>query len=242
MATTLSDIPAVSNNLKLANVKVIKALHRLIFGTDGDRNNRKRLREFSGFGFQEGSEEYNDKLNYVVNSFSVNDLTAIANILTLEYDQSKTQLVSSICACLSDLQLIQGVNDNEDDPDDDSDEDIAAGVEQLSIRNGNCDDNARRDPSSANELLVPNSLKRKLLIKKGYDEEKINWLTIREIQILKEKPYSIFIKTTHEDTDDYKEINIKEGQGKPQKTPFSHHLEPLWPNGKPVAEAILNEI
>nr|CAH7725061.1 unnamed protein product [Callosobruchus chinensis] len=76
--------------------------------------------------------------------------------------------------------------------------------------------------------------------KKSYDEVKINWLKIREFQILKEKPYSIFIKTTHENTDDYKEINIK--KGKPQKTPFSRHLEPLWPNGKHVAEAKLNDI
>lgn len=73
--------------------------------------------------------------------------------------------------------------------------------------------------------------------KKSLEEEKINWLKIKEIKILKEKPYSIFIKTTYEDTD-YKEIDIKKGKGKPQKTPFSRHLQPLWPNGKPVAEAI----
>ncbi|CAH1110662.1 unnamed protein product [Psylliodes chrysocephalus] len=79
--------------------------------------------------------------------------------------------------------------------------------------------------------------------KKSRQEKKINWLKIKEIKILKEKPYSIFNKNTYEDTDtDYKEIDIKKGKGKPQKTPFSRHLQPLWPNGKPVAEAKLKDI
>ncbi|CAG9765894.1 unnamed protein product [Ceutorhynchus assimilis] len=78
--------------------------------------------------------------------------------------------------------------------------------------------------------------------KKSCVEEKINWLKIKEIKILKESPYSIFIKTNYEDSDDYKEINIKKGKGKPQKTPFSRHLTPLWPDGKPIAEAKLKDI
>ncbi|CAH2003941.1 unnamed protein product [Acanthoscelides obtectus] len=68
--------------------------------------------------------------------------------------------------------------------------------------------------------------------KKSCEEEKISWLKIKEIKLLKEKPF--FIKTTHDATDNYKEIDIKKGK---QTMLFSRHLQPLWPNGKPVAEA-----
>ncbi|CAH1969590.1 unnamed protein product [Acanthoscelides obtectus] len=70
----------------------------------------------------------------------------------------------------------------------------------------------------------------------------INWLKIKEIKVLKEKPFSIFIKTTHDATDNYKEIDIKKGKDNPQTMLFSRHLQPLWPNGKPVAEAKLKYI
>lgn len=45
--------------------------------------------------------------------------------------------------------------------------------------------------------------------KTSCDGKKINWLKIKEIKILKEKLYGIFIKTNYKDSDAYKEINIK---------------------------------
>ncbi|GFU60969.1 blastopia polyprotein [Trichonephila clavipes] len=47
--STLNDYPKLSQSLKSSSTNNIKILHRLIFGENGDRKNRSRLREFSGF-------------------------------------------------------------------------------------------------------------------------------------------------------------------------------------------------
>ena len=49
--------------------------------------------------------------------------------------------------------------------------------------------------------------------KKTGDAEKINWLHIRKIKLLKEKKNSIFIKTGYNGETKYKGINIKKGKG-----------------------------
>lgn len=67
-------------------------------------------------------------------------------------------------------------------------------------------------------------------------------MKIKDIKITREKPYSIFIKTSYEDTGDYKEIDIKKGKGKPQHISLSQYLQPLWPTGKPIAEVKLKDI
>lgn len=76
--------------------------------------------------------------------------------------------------------------------------------------------------------------------KKTCEAEKINWLHIKEIKILKEKKNSIFIRAGYNDESEYKEINIKKGKG--PNVNLSTLLEPLWPNGKEVAEAKLKDI
>lgn len=37
-------------------------MHNFIFEENGDRNNRRRLREFRGFEFNDDSPEFKDKL------------------------------------------------------------------------------------------------------------------------------------------------------------------------------------
>ena len=76
--------------------------------------------------------------------------------------------------------------------------------------------------------------------KKTCSGEAINWLHIREIKLIKEERFSIFIKTVHKN-DEYKEINIKK-RGKSSEELFSKYLKTLWPNGKPVAEPKLKDI
>lgn len=78
--------------------------------------------------------------------------------------------------------------------------------------------------------------------KKTCDNEKINWLKMKEIKLLKEKKYSIFIKTDYNGNNDYKEIIINKKKGRRDQSNFSYFLKPLWPNGKPVAEAKINDI
>ena len=59
--TNLRQISGVSENITAASKKSIKALHHLVFREIGDRNNRSRLREFSGSEFADYSEEYQEK-------------------------------------------------------------------------------------------------------------------------------------------------------------------------------------
>lgn len=56
---SLGQIPAVTAKIKSASSRAIKMLHILIFGNEGDKNNRKRLLEFKGFTF---SAEIDDVL------------------------------------------------------------------------------------------------------------------------------------------------------------------------------------
>jgi len=43
----LEQIKVVTNNLRTGSAKAVKALHKLIFEEEGDRGNRKRLRELA---------------------------------------------------------------------------------------------------------------------------------------------------------------------------------------------------
>lgn len=63
-------------------LKIISALYKLIFETDGYRGNREKLHEFSGFDFDENSNEYSAKIEYAAR-LSVGDLISICNILGL---------------------------------------------------------------------------------------------------------------------------------------------------------------
>ena len=61
--------------------------------------------------------------------------------------------------------------------------------------------------------------------KKICSGEAINWLHIREIKLIKEGRFSIFIKTVH-NNDEYKAIKIKK-RGKPSEELFSKYLKTL---------------
>lgn len=69
----------------------ILALHRLLFEEDGDRCNRQRLHEFTGFVFGIDSEEYRAKIDYAVR-LGIGDLISIYNVLGLDYTGNKEQL------------------------------------------------------------------------------------------------------------------------------------------------------
>ena len=103
----LRQISGVSENITAASKKSIKALHHLVFGEIGDRKNRSRLREFSGFEFADDSEEYQEKVIWTKTSLTHGDLTAICNILKLGYTGGKEMVVDRICKHLTDLELLK---------------------------------------------------------------------------------------------------------------------------------------
>ena len=49
----LGDYEAVSNNLRTAKRAVVVAMRKFVYGIEGDHDNRKRLRAFDGFDYDE---------------------------------------------------------------------------------------------------------------------------------------------------------------------------------------------
>lgn len=99
-----------------------------MFEQEGDRGNRKRLREFDGFAFASGSEKYKRKITYADTHLGWRDLVAICNILAIDYSGTKKEVTQNICGYLMDLDALSNAykarkDDDEEDVDDDGDDD-----------------------------------------------------------------------------------------------------------------------
>ncbi|KYN29159.1 Protein DEK [Trachymyrmex cornetzi] len=116
----LEQIKVIANNLKTGPTKAVKALHKLVFEREGDRGNRKRLREFGGFAFASGSVEYKNKLTYVDTYLGWGDLVAICNILAVDYAGTKKELGQRICDYLMDFDSLDDANDERRDAEEDA--------------------------------------------------------------------------------------------------------------------------
>jgi len=114
----------------------------LIFEEEGDRGNRKRLREFSGFTFAGGSEEFRMKLTYADTHLGWGDLVAICNVLAIDY--TKKELSQRICGHLMDLNSLSNANKEAEDVKDDE-EDIGDGNDDEDDTNANDDRNNNED-------------------------------------------------------------------------------------------------
>lgn len=80
-------------------------MHKFIFEKDEDRKNRQRLRDFQGFTFEEDSSEYIGKVEYA-RRLTIGDLISCCNILGLEYDGSKEEVITRLCKGLMDLNSL----------------------------------------------------------------------------------------------------------------------------------------
>lgn len=101
---------------------MIAALHKLFFEEDGDRNNRRRLREFNGFKFNDDSLKFRAKVQYAV-SFTIGDLISICNVLGIEYTGNAGQLKEKIVRILVDIHSLCPIESESDKNDEDGDED-----------------------------------------------------------------------------------------------------------------------
>lgn len=65
---------SVRENLRRSRKESVVALHKFVFECDGDRANRRRLREFEGFEYAETEAVYEQKVKYInVNLTKQND-------------------------------------------------------------------------------------------------------------------------------------------------------------------------
>ena len=69
-------IETIRQRIKTESPKSICVLYNLIFEDEGDRRNRSKLREFSGFEFQADSDEFRAKMKYA-GRFSIGDLISM---------------------------------------------------------------------------------------------------------------------------------------------------------------------
>ncbi|GFS54280.1 transposon Tf2-9 polyprotein [Trichonephila clavipes] len=102
--STLNDYPKISQSLKSSSTNNIKILHLLIFGENGDRKNRSRLREFSGFPTDFNVEETKTK---IIKEFTVKELIAVCNLLHLEFTTELESCCDIILTHLCDLTLFK---------------------------------------------------------------------------------------------------------------------------------------
>lgn len=92
-----------------------------------------------------------------------------------------------------------------------------------------------------NDFLSTNKIEKKIVNRKiCVTKNKVNWLKTKEILIEKEKPYSIFMKTT--ESEEFQELNIeKRVKGKSLEI-LEEDLTLLWPNGKEIPQAKLDDL
>lgn len=113
MKNKLSDDKSIKNRIKTTPRKSILALYRLIFEEEGDRKNKSKQCEFSGFDFNEESDEYRDKVKYAAR-FPVGDLISIYIILGFHYANDIETLKRNIVHRLIDINSLVPVIDETD--------------------------------------------------------------------------------------------------------------------------------
>lgn len=143
--TTLESIDRVERNITKAPVKAVRILHCLIYGREGDRQNRKRLRQFDGFTFDADTDEYRNKL-LTFQGFQENDLVTVCSILCLDYTGEKANLATRLINGLRDLKVIEEAAQQQEDEDNDDDGDESENEGNESVSSGLDNNNERLLP------------------------------------------------------------------------------------------------
>lgn len=105
--TSLNDIPSIASFLKKGNIKTVKLLNVILFNELFDRRTRKKLRNFSSFPKEVDLEE---RKKIVSDSFSLNDLICVLNVLGLDTNGNKEELINRTFHSLSNLSELKSAN------------------------------------------------------------------------------------------------------------------------------------
>lgn len=129
----LADFESVNRNLKSSKKSIVCKLHLLLFQNEGDRNNRKRIREFSGFNLSE--REFQEKLKDARTKFDLVDLICVCNLLDLKMEGHE-DVYLHLMTCLNDLNNFKtNLLDESESETDNDDEQNTNDVETNSNRN-----------------------------------------------------------------------------------------------------------
>ncbi|GBO46567.1 Retrovirus-related Pol polyprotein from transposon 17.6 [Araneus ventricosus] len=102
----LIDIPELRAAIASERTSKIRCLHKLLFDFDGDRQNRSRIREFSGFDFQPNDKDFNEKAKLMEEKLSLNELITITNLLLINNEGTKKEIVLRLITYLCDLGIL----------------------------------------------------------------------------------------------------------------------------------------
>ncbi|GBO32638.1 hypothetical protein AVEN_220702-1 [Araneus ventricosus] len=102
----LIDIPELKAEIASERTSKILCLHKLLFDFDGDRQNRSRIREFSGFDFQPNDKDFNEKAKLMEEKLSLNELITITNLLLINNEGTKKEIVLRLLTYLCDLDIL----------------------------------------------------------------------------------------------------------------------------------------
>ncbi|XP_060666636.1 phosphatidylinositol 4-phosphate 5-kinase-like [Drosophila nasuta] len=125
----LGEFEEVCKNLRIAKRKNISLLHKFVFESEGDRTNRERLREFKGFEYDETSQEYKEKINFVAANLTDGDLVIICHLLDIRHNVN--DLANHIFSKLRRGQLLDADDEQEEEDDDDDDFDANDVADEL---------------------------------------------------------------------------------------------------------------
>ncbi|GBM74782.1 hypothetical protein AVEN_144422-1 [Araneus ventricosus] len=102
----LIDIPELKAAIASERTSKIRCLHKLLFDFDGDRQNRSRIREFPGFEFQPNDKDFNEKAKLIEEKLSLNELITISNLLLINNEGTKKEIVLRLLTYLCDLDIL----------------------------------------------------------------------------------------------------------------------------------------
>ncbi|GBL81314.1 hypothetical protein AVEN_143629-1 [Araneus ventricosus] len=115
----LIDIPELKAAIAFERTSKVRYLHKLLSDFYGDHQNRKRIREFSGFDFQPNDKDFNEKVKLTEEKLSLNELITISNQLLINKESTKKEIVQRLLTYLCDLDVLnQNIireNDSESD-------------------------------------------------------------------------------------------------------------------------------
>lgn len=101
----LGQISAIKDKIKLSSRSTVVALHKILFGVEGDRGNRQKIRESAGFSFLQGSDDFRAKMDYM-GCFSIWDLISVCNLLGINHEGTKEQIRRNILSALMDINSL----------------------------------------------------------------------------------------------------------------------------------------
>ncbi|GBN58533.1 hypothetical protein AVEN_112621-1 [Araneus ventricosus] len=102
----LIDIPELNAAIASERISKIRCLHKLLLDFDGDRQDRSRIREFSGFDFQPNDKDFNEKAKLIKEKLSLNELITISNLLLINNEGTKKDIVLRLLTYLCDLNIL----------------------------------------------------------------------------------------------------------------------------------------